>query len=56
VVSILQKYFANPNFAANLTLIKSHFGFLSNIITSLETKNISLFDTIKMTSFASDNL
>jgi len=34
-----QKYFADLSLAANLVFIKSNFGFIPDVMTSLEAKN-----------------
>ncbi|XP_022180013.1 uncharacterized protein LOC111040403 [Myzus persicae] len=43
-----QKYFFDPSLAANLVFIKSNFGFIPDVMTSLEAKNIPLSDAIKL--------
>lgn len=43
-----QKYFADHNLAANLVFIKSNFGFIPDVMTGLEAKNIPLSDAIKI--------
>jgi hypothetical protein len=41
-----QNYFSEASLATNLVFIKSHYGFLTDKITSLEIKNILLSDVI----------
>ena len=43
-----QKYFADHSLAANLVFIKSNFGFIPDVMTGLEAKNIPLSDAIKI--------
>jgi len=43
-----QKYFADHSLAANLVFIKSNFGFIPDLMTGLEAKNIPLSDAIKI--------
>jgi len=41
-----QKYFSDISLTVNLIFIESHFGFLPDLITSLEAKHIPLYHAI----------
>lgn len=43
-----QKHLSDPDVAPNLVYIKSNFGFLPDVITCLEAKNIPLSDRIEI--------
>lgn len=43
-----QKYFADLSLAANLVFIKSNFGFIPDVMTSLEVKHMPLSDAVKI--------
>jgi len=43
-----QKYYSDLSLAANLVFIKSNFGFIPDVMTSLEAKNMPLSDAIKI--------
>lgn len=43
-----QKYLSDPDVASNLVYIKSNFGFLPDVITHLEAKNMPLSDGIEI--------
>lgn len=47
-----QKYLNNPDVAQNLVYIKSNLGFLPDVITRLEAKNIFLYHGTKITENA----
>jgi len=43
-----QKYYSDLSLVANLVFIKSNFGFIPDVMTSLEEKNMPLSDAIKI--------